>query len=127
MLRENSVLTDFIGFSSPGDPSCRHEDSAHDGGLAVSKPGSFREAQSDCLGADSRVTTAALRLQAQIEAAETEKQRSAVLVVDLKALERLEIRTDSGKARDRDPMEGEEVPGILEKEISEQARPTYNS
>ena len=59
MVRENSVLADFIGFSSSGDPSCRHENSAHDGGLAVSKPGSFREAQSGCVDANSCVTTAA--------------------------------------------------------------------
>lgn len=45
VVREKSVLTDFIGFSSSGDPCCKHENCAHDGGLAVSKPGRFRNAQ----------------------------------------------------------------------------------
>ena len=91
VVGEKSVLTDFIGFSSSGDPSCRLENSAHDGGLAVSKPGSFREAQSGCLGADSRVTTAARGVQAQVEEAPAEKQGPSILVVALKGLERLEI------------------------------------
>ena len=77
--------------------------------------------------ADFRSPTTALRLPAPIEAAETWKQRSAVLVVDLKALERLEIRADSRKTRDRDPMEGEEVSGILAEEISEQVGETRHT
>ena len=85
------LLTDFIGFSSSGDPSCRHENSAHDGGLAVPKLGSFRKAQSGDLGADSRVTTAARGVQAQVEEAAAEKQGPSILVVALKGLERLEI------------------------------------
>jgi hypothetical protein len=91
VVRENSVLTDFIGFSSSGDPFCRHENSAHDGGLAVSKPSRFRKAQSGGLGADSRVTTAARGVQAQAEEAPTEKKGLSILVVALKVVERLEI------------------------------------
>jgi len=56
--------------------------------------------------ADSRVATAARSTQAQIEETLPEKQRPTILVVTLEALERLEIRTDHRKARDRDPMEG---------------------
>jgi hypothetical protein len=85
------LLTDFIGFSSSGDPSCRHENSAHDGGLAVSKPGRFRKAQSSGLGADSPVMTAARGVHAQIEEAPAEKQGPSILVVALKGFDRLEI------------------------------------
>jgi len=58
------------------------------------------------MGADSRVATAARGIQAQIEETLPEKQRPTILVVTLKALEKLEIRTDHRKARDRDQMEG---------------------
>ena len=127
VVRENSVLADFIGFSSSGDPSCRHENSAHDGGLAVSKPGSFRKAQSGRLDADSRVTTAARGIPAQVEEAPAEKQGPSILVVALKGLERLEIGADFRRTRDRDPMEGEEVSRVLAEEVPGSAGQTYNS
>ena len=91
MVRKKSVVTDFIGFSSSGDPSCRHENFAHDGGVTVSKPGSFRKAQSGGLGADSHVTTAARGVKAQVEEAPAERQGPSILVVALKGLERMEI------------------------------------
>jgi hypothetical protein len=49
------------------------------------------------------------------------------LVVDLKALERLEIGADYHKARDHDPMEGEEVSGVLAAEVPEQVGETRHS
>ena len=105
MLRENSVLADFIGFSSSGDPSCRHEDSTHDDGPAISKLSSFRMVGLGGLGAYSRVTTAARGVQAQVEEALAEKQGPSILVVALKDLERLEIGVDPRKTKDRDSME----------------------
>ena len=66
-------------------------------------------------------------VEAQVEEAPAEKQGPSILVVALKALERLEIGADSRQARDRDPMEGEEVSGVLAEEISGQARQTCNS
>ena len=88
MRREDSVLNDFIGFSSSGDRCCRHEDSAHDDGPAIFKLGSFRMAAPGGPGADSCVTTAARGVQAQVEETLAEKQGPSILVVALKGLER---------------------------------------
>jgi hypothetical protein len=74
VLRENFVPNDSVGFSTSGDPSCRHEDSAHDDGPAISILGSFRMAGPGSLGADSHLTTAARGVQAQVEEALAEKQ-----------------------------------------------------
>ena len=41
VLRDNSVLADFIGFSSSGNPFCGHENSTHDGCRAISQFGFF--------------------------------------------------------------------------------------
>lgn len=94
MIRENSVLTDFIGFLSSSDPSYGHEDSAGDAGRTNSRSACFRLAPPGGIYADSRTEAAALRLQAQMEAAQDKKQGSVVLVVALKDLERLEIGAD---------------------------------
>ena len=91
------------------------------------KPKPFRVSGPGDIYADSRVMTAACGVPAQVEEAPAEKQGPSILVVALKGLERLEIGTDSGKARDRDPMAGEEVSGVLAEEVPEPARPTYNS
>jgi hypothetical protein len=104
VLRENSVLTDFIGFASSGDPFCRHADSAHDDGPAISKLGSFRMAGPGGLGADSRATTVARGVQAQVEETLAEKQEPSILVAALKDLERLKIGVDPRKTRDCDSM-----------------------
>jgi hypothetical protein len=73
VVRENSILIDFIGLLRSGDPPCRHENSAHDDGPAVSKPGNFRMAAPGGLGADSRLTTATRGVQAQVEETIAEK------------------------------------------------------
>jgi hypothetical protein len=56
------------------------------------------------LGADSRVTTAARGVQAQVEETLAEKQGPFILVVALKDLERLEIGVDRRKTRDCNSM-----------------------
>jgi hypothetical protein len=113
VVRENSVTTDFVGFLSPSAPSFRHEDFAYDHSHSVSQSGYLRMVQSGGMGADSRVTTAARSIQAQVEEAPTEKQGPTILVIDLKALARLEIGADYRKARERDPMGGEKVSRVL--------------
>ncbi len=50
------------------------------------------------------LTTAARRVQAQVEEALAEKQGPSILVVALKDLERLEIGVDPRKTRDCDSM-----------------------
>lgn len=126
-LRENSVPTDFVGFLSFSVPCFRHEDFTYDRGRSVSQSGYLRVVQSDGMGTESCVTTAARRVQAQVEEATAKKPGSAILVVALKGLERLDLRVGPRKTRDCDPMEGEAVSGVLAEEISEPARQTYNS
>ena len=74
MLSENSVLIDSVGFSTSGDPPCRHEDSAHDDGPAISRLGRFRMAGPGSLSADSHLATATRGVQAQVEEVLAEKQ-----------------------------------------------------
>jgi len=125
-LRENSVPTDFVGFVGFWTPCFRHEDSAHDGGRAVFQSGHLRVVQSGSRAADPRAETATHRLQAQVEETDAEKQGSAVLVVAVKDLEGLDIRADPGETRDCDPMEGEEVSGVLAEEVPGQVGQTGN-
>ena len=113
MLRENSVPHDFLGFLSFSVSCFRHEVFAYYRGPSVSQSGNLRVVQSGDMGADSRVTTAARRLQAQVEEASAKEQGSALLVLALKGLERLDLRAGSRKARDCDSMEKEEVPRVL--------------
>jgi len=124
VLRENSVPTDFVGFVGFWNPCLRHEDSAHDGGRAVSQSGHLRVVQSGSRAADPRAETATHRLQTQVEQTDAEKQGSAILVVAVKDLEGLDIRADPRKTRDRDPMEGEEVSGVLVEEVPGQVGQT---
>ena len=126
VLRENSVPTDFVGFVGFWTPCFRHEDSAHDGGRAVSQSGHLLLVQSGSRAADPRAETATHRLQAQVEETDAEKQGSAVLVVAVKDLEGLDIRADPREARDRDAMEGEEVSGVLAEEFPGQDGQTGN-
>ena len=84
----------------------------------MAQSGYLRMVQSGGMGAHSRVTTAARGVQAQVKKAPASKQGSTLLVVVLKALERLEIRIDPRKARDRDSMEQEEVSRVLADEVT---------
>ena len=56
-----------------------------------------------------------------------EKQRSAVLVVALEVLEKLEIGTDPGKSRNRDSMEENKVSRVLAEKIAGETRETDDS
>ncbi len=126
VLRENSVPTDFVGFVGLWTPCFRREDSAHDGGRAVSQSGLLRVVQSGGSAADHRAETTTQRLQAQVEETDAEKQGSAVLVVAVKDLEGLDIRAHPRETRDRDPMEGEGVSRILAEEIPGEVGQTGN-
>jgi len=113
VLRENSVPTDFLGFLSFSTPCLRHDDPACGRGRSVSHSDCLRVVQSSGMGADSRVTTAARRIQAQVEEAPVKKPGPAILVLALKGLGRLDLRVGPGKTRDCDLMEEEEVSRVL--------------
>jgi hypothetical protein len=113
VLRENTVPTDFLGFLSFSAPCFRHEGFAYDRGRSVSQSGHLRVVQSGGMVADSRVTTAARRVQAQVEEATAKKPGSVMLVLALKDLKRLELRVGHRKTGDCNPMEEEEVSRVL--------------
>jgi hypothetical protein len=94
VLRENSLPTDFVGFLSFLASSFPDVGFAYDRDRSVSQSGNLRLAQSDGRIADSRVTTAARGVQAQVEETLAEKQGPSILVVALKNLERLETGVD---------------------------------
>jgi hypothetical protein len=60
---------------------------AYDRGRSVSQSGNLRVVQSGGRVADSRVTTAARRVQTQVEEATDKKPGPAILVVAFKGLE----------------------------------------
>lgn len=112
MLRENSVATDFVGFSDFWTTCFRHEDSADGDGRTVSQSGHLRAVQSGGRAVDPRAEKVTHRLQAQVEETHAKKQGSAVLVVGVKNLEGQDIGADPRETTDRDPMEGDESFGI---------------
>ena len=120
MLRENLVPHDFhlvphdfLGFLSFSFSCFRHETFAYYRGPSVSQSGNLRVVQSGGMGADSRVTTAARRLRAQVEETSVKEQGPAFLVLALKGSERLDLRVSPRKTRDHDSMEEEEVSQVL--------------
>ena len=76
---------------------------------------------------DSRAQTTDHRVQTQVEETDGKKTGPAVLVLDLESLERMEIRADYSKTRNRHPLEAEEVSGVLAEKISRQAGQTHHS
>jgi hypothetical protein len=126
VLRDNFVLIDFIGFLGSLAPCFQHEDLAHGVGHTVSQSTCLHMVQQIGRDPDSRTQTAAYGLQAQVEETDNRKLGPAVLVFDLKSLERMEIRADYSKARNGHPLEAEEVPGVLEEKISWQAGQTHH-
>ncbi len=127
MLRENFVLTDFVGLSGTRPPVCQHEDLAFDRGPTSSQSGRLHVVQSDGRLAHPGASSSTRRLQAKIQETASEKQRSVVLVIDVKDLEGLDIGIDSGETGDCDPMEEEEVSRVLVENVSGQDRQTSNS
>ena len=127
MLRENSVPIDFIGFLGSLTPCFRHEDPARGAGHTVSQSARLHMVQPDGWDPDSRAQTAARRVQAQVEETDDKKLGSVVLVVAFEDLERLEIGTDPGKTRNRDPMEEEKVSRILAKKVTGETGQTPNT
>ena len=109
VLRENFDPTDFVGLSGTWPPISQHEDLAFDHGRASCQSGRLRVVESDGRVAHPGTPSATRRLQAKIQEAASEKQRSVVLVLDVEDLEGLDIGIDSRETRDRDPMEEEEV------------------
>lgn len=104
MLRENSVLTDFIGFLGFLVSCFFDAGVAYNRGRSVAQSGNLRMVQSGGLGPDSRLTTTARGVQAQVEETDGEKWGPVFLVVAFKGLERLEIGVDLRKTRDCDSM-----------------------
>jgi hypothetical protein len=91
VLRENSVQVDFIGFPSFGIPCFRHEDPAHGSNRTVSQSARLHMVQSGGMDPDSRPSSATQHIQAEVEKASAEEQGSAILVLALKDLEKLDI------------------------------------
>ncbi len=118
MLRGNIVPIDFGGFVGCRVTFFRHEDSAHYHCRTVSQSARLRVALSGGSSTDPRAPSATHRLYAQVEVASAERPGSAVLVVDVKDLERLDIGADPRETGNRDPMTEEEVPGVLAAEVS---------
>jgi hypothetical protein len=127
VLRENSVPIDFIRFLGSLTPCFRHEDPARGAGHTVSQSARLHMVQPDGWDPDSRAQTAARRVQAQVEETDDKKLGSVVLVVAFEDLERLEIGTDPGKTRNRDPMEEEKVSRILAKKVTGETGQTPNT
>jgi len=71
----------------------------------MAQSGYLRMVQSGGMGADSRVATAARGVQAQVKEAPASKQGPSLVVIALKALERLEIGVGPRKTRDCNSME----------------------
>jgi hypothetical protein len=126
VLRENSVSTDFVGFMSFSVSSFRHKSPACNRGRSVSLSGNLRVVQSHGMFADSRVTTAARRVQAQVEEATVKKPGPAILVLAFKGLERLDLRVGPRKTGDCDPMAEEEISRVLADHVPAQVGPTTN-
>jgi hypothetical protein len=89
VLREDSVLIDFIGFSRSWAPCFQNEISGHNDDPAISQSGQLRAVQLDGKVTDPRAPPAVRRLKTQTEETGAQKQRSAVPVNVLKSLERL--------------------------------------
>ena len=126
MVRENSLSTDFVGFLSFLASCFPHEGFAYDRDRSVSQSGHLHVVQSGGMVADSRVTTAARRVQTQVEEATVKKPGPAILVVAFKGMERLDLRVGPRKTRDGDPMEEEEVSRVLANNVPGQVGPTTN-
>jgi hypothetical protein len=88
VLRENSVPADFIGFPSFGPPCFRHEAPTHGGCPTVSQSARLHVVQPVGGDPDSHAQAAAQRVQEEVEEAAAEKQRSIVLGLTLKDLQK---------------------------------------
>jgi hypothetical protein len=126
VVRENLVLTDSIGFLTSRNPCFRNENADLGGYRTISQSGGFRVVPSGGRTANHRAPSATRYLYAHGKETDPRKQRSTVLAVTVKGLERLGIRVDLRESGDRDSMEDAEVSRVLAEEVAEQARQTCN-